>query len=103
ECCWVVSQVLKIFLKEVRDFGLNYTIIDTEEAENAGTYHSVVIAIEGEGLDELQKSWDGTVQWIGVSIYRKNHKRKNWFIAVQFRDQSMDLNSDLSQLKIQTM
>ena len=25
--------------------------------------------------------WLGTIQWIGQSPFRKNHKRKNWFIG----------------------
>src|SRR5690606_12048581 len=35
--------------------------------------------------------------------YRKNHKRKNWFVAVHFKDQRAESSCDLSQLKIQTM
>ncbi|MCL4132583.1 UNVERIFIED_CONTAM: hypothetical protein GTU68_008889 [Idotea baltica] len=37
--------------------------------------------LKGKQLDTFLESWLGTIQWIGTSAFRKNHKRKNWFIG----------------------
>jgi peptide chain release factor len=49
---------------------------------NPKTFKSVLIALEGEDLSTFIKSFEGTVQWIGKSMFRPNHKRKNWFVGV---------------------
>lgn len=103
ECCWVVSQVLKQILIEIRSMGYTYHIIDEQQGDLPGTYHSVSLSVAGNELIHLQKSWEGTIQWTGISMYRKHHKRKNWFVAVQFRKNTDLLSIDLNQLKFQTM
>lgn len=103
ECCWVVAQVLKQLLIEIRDAGLQYTIIDEQKGDQPGTYQSISVSVSGKNLTELKASWNGTIQWIGTSMYRKHHKRKNWFVAVTFRDDINLMDIDLTQLKFQTM
>jgi peptide chain release factor len=46
------------------------------------TFKSVLIALEGEDLSTFIRSFEGTVQWIGKSMFRPNNKRKNWFVGV---------------------
>ncbi len=81
ECCWVVARVLKQFLKEIRDAGLDYEVLNREEGPENGTLQSVILRIQGDS-EELLRKWAGTIQWIGTSVYRKHHKRKNWFIGL---------------------
>jgi peptide chain release factor len=81
ECCWVVARVLKQFLNEIRDEGLTYEILNREEGPENGTLQSVILVVKGDA-DELLQKWKGTIQWIGASVYRKHHKRKNWFIGL---------------------
>jgi len=47
-----------------------------------GTIQSVTFMIEGIELERFLEKWLGTILWIGVSLFRKNHKRKNWYVGV---------------------
>ncbi len=87
ECCWVAAQVLKLFLKEVESFGIVYKVIHRVKGFENGTIQSATIKLEGKGLTGLLNSWLGTIQWIGVSTFRKYHKRKNWYIGIYELDQ----------------
>jgi len=85
ECCFVVRKITKIFLDEMTAAGVNCSIVDKEQSDstNDGNLKSVTIFIEApEKVEQLLKTWEGTVQWIGQSTYRKFHKRKNWFIGL---------------------
>ena len=77
ECAWVVAKILKVFLKELTEHNITYTILHKEN----GTVQSVSIEIKGKQLSQFLKNWLGTIQWIGTSTFRKYHKRKNWFIG----------------------
>ena len=81
ECSWVVAQVLKLFLQETRVEGFQYRILHSEKGTQNGTIQSVTIHLTGARLDAFMATWLGTIQWIGSSIFRKHHKRKNWFIG----------------------
>lgn len=82
ECCWVVAQVLKQFIKALKEEKLGYTILQKEQGPENRTIQSVTIQIEGNRLDSFLKPWKGTIQWIGISSFRPQHKRKNWFIGL---------------------
>ncbi|MCK8520160.1 peptide chain release factor H [Aquimarina sp. D1M17] len=82
ECCWVVAKVLKTVLEEARSIGLEYMILQKIPGNENRTVQSVTLTIAGDEVDPFLKSWIGTVQWIGTSEFRKHHKRKNWFIAI---------------------
>ncbi|WP_282037448.1 peptide chain release factor H [Saccharicrinis aurantiacus] len=82
ECCWVVAQILKMILKESRNNNINYTILHREEGVENGTLFSATIQLEGIMVNDFIKQWIGTIQWIGQSEFRKNHKRKNWYVAI---------------------
>jgi peptide chain release factor len=82
ECCWVVAQVLKFFLEEVKNNQIEYTILNKQNGLENGTVQSVTIQLSGNFLDDFLSQWMGTIQWIGKSQFRKYHKRKNWFVGV---------------------
>ncbi|MCB9194928.1 MAG: peptide chain release factor H [Flavobacteriales bacterium] len=103
ECCWVVAQVLKQILNEVRERGYTYSIIDEQKGDQRGTYQSVSLSIIGNTVLDWSKTWNGTIQWIGTSIYRKHHKRKNWYVAVSTRNDMTNTEFSMNQLRIQTM
>ncbi len=90
ECCWVVSRVLKEFLKEAAASGLNCEIIHREPGDENGTLKTASVELSGKAMDTFLKSWVGTIQWIGQSSFRKLHKRKNWFIGVNQLDAGTD-------------
>lgn len=96
ECSWVVAQVLKLFLEEVRQEGLEYNLINSIPGTENGTIQSVILSLKGSKLNIFLENWLGTVQWIGTSEFRKTHKRKNWFIGVYEvpQDQMLELNEN---------
>ncbi|MGB3182911.1 MAG: peptide chain release factor H [Cyclobacteriaceae bacterium] len=83
ECAWVVARVLKKLLAEARNDGLKAEVISRREGQENGTLQSAAVKLTGSGLTEFLSRWEGTVQWIGRSPYRKLHKRNNWFVSVQ--------------------
>lgn len=80
ECAWVVAQVLKRILAEFSASGISCEVINRNQGYEPGTLNSCLLRAKGN-LKEVQ-SWEGTIQWIGKSQYRKFHKRKNWFVGV---------------------
>ncbi|MBQ4820726.1 peptide chain release factor H [Aquimarina sp. MMG016] len=82
ECCWVVAQVLKLFLEEIKSCGYAYQILQRDKGFENGTIQSATIQLKGKVIEAFLASWLGTIQWIGTSKFRKYHKRKNWFIGM---------------------
>ena len=105
ECAWVVAKVLKIVLREASASKLNYTIVNQEKGEENGTVRSANIQLSGDAnsLADFMRSWIGTIQWIGQSNYRKNHKRKNWFIGVTEIEDAYELELKDSEIKYQAI
>ncbi|GAA4278646.1 peptide chain release factor H [Aquimarina mytili] len=103
ECCWVVAQVLKCFLEEVKQVQLSYTIIQRIKGSENGTVQSVTIQLKGDEITNLLPSWLGTVQWIGTSTFRKYHKRKNWFIGIYELDPVHLKSIEEKEITFQTM
>ena len=82
ECGWVVAQVLKRFLESVKHNSIDYKIVQQEKGIENRTLQSVTIQLKAKNLSTFLIDWKGTIQWIGSSTFRPNHKRKNWFIAI---------------------
>lgn len=82
ECCWVVAQVLNFFIRTLKEEQLAYTILQKEQGAENRTLQSVTVQIEGKALVQFLKPWIGTIQWIGISSFRPQHKRKNWFVGL---------------------
>jgi peptide chain release factor len=86
ECCRVVAKVLELILKDANKNNITTQVLHTEQTNINGTLYSATIKVESANVDVLVKQWKGTIQWIAQSPYRKYHKRKNWFIGVEFFD-----------------
>lgn len=82
ECCLAVALTLREIIKEAKDKNITHEVILRNEGFINGTLTSALVKIEGDGLSEFINSWQGTLLWIVQSPYRKMHKRKNWFIAI---------------------
>ncbi|WP_397364062.1 peptide chain release factor H [Olleya sp. R77988] len=82
ECCWVVAQVLKYFLESVNNCGIEYKVLHREKGIENMTLQSVTIQLKGKNLSRFLSGWIGTIQWVGTSTFRPQHKRKNWFVGV---------------------
>ena len=73
ECELAVRKFLDSIKKEFK----NLEIVETSKGKYKDTYKYVVV----ESTDDLS-FLEGSIKWICESPYRKNHKRKNWFIDV---------------------
>ncbi|TRX66386.1 peptide chain release factor H [Carboxylicivirga sp. M1479] len=106
ECCWVVAQVLKYMIDEAKKANISYNIMHREKAIENGTLYSASIQLEGKNAECFSKHWTGTIQWVGQSQFRKHHKRKNWFIAINrinFSNEQFEINDkDISYQAIRS-
>ncbi|MBK7808882.1 MAG: peptide chain release factor H [Saprospiraceae bacterium] len=82
ECTRVVARVLQILIDEARNLGLDVQVLQKIAGDENGTVETVLLSIEGDQTLSFVASWIGTIQWIGESEIRKDHKRKNWYIGI---------------------
>ncbi len=82
ECAWVINKVLNEITKKAEELNFKIDILEKVSGEERGTLKSTLLSIEGDNIKSFLDSWTGTILWIGQSPYRKNHKRKNWYIGV---------------------
>lgn len=82
ECCRAVARVQEMMLKQCRAKGIEISVLDSKQANLKGTLLSATLLAKGNDLRPFMEEWQGTVQWIAQSPYRKFHKRKNWFVGV---------------------
>jgi len=79
---WLVARILEEFLREAKEHQISATINQRIEGNMPNTLVSVSILLKGKNIDKFLSDWEGSVQWIGISPFRKHHKRKNWFVEV---------------------
>jgi len=77
--------------------------LQKESGLENSTVQSVILKIEGKELGLFLAAWLGTIQWIGTSTFRKNHKRKNWFIGMFEVEQNSNLIIDEREIKFQAI
>ena len=80
ECELAVGKYLEIFLKDHPKAKILEKIITNNAClggQGVGCYKSVLLSLPAD-----EKVETGIIKWICKSPFRKNHKRKNWFIEV---------------------
>ncbi len=82
ECERVVYLVFEEIQKQAKAQGIVLELIEAIVGKQRKTYLSVLFYARGENASFFFNEWKGTVQWIGESPFRKNHKRKNWFVGI---------------------
>ncbi|MCR8558363.1 peptide chain release factor H [Mucilaginibacter sp. BJC16-A38] len=102
ECCRVVALVLQMLLKQAKQQGIQIEVLETIKGEYPDTLLSATLTAQGDDLQVLIAEWQGTIQWIGPSPFRKNHKRKNWFAGVAVFDVKELPKWDLKDVKLET-
>lgn len=80
ECRLALAGLLRALLGEARGAGVEAEVVETEEAEHGPL--SAVVALRGEGAEEMARSWIGTVLWSCPSPVRRGWPRRNWFVGV---------------------
>jgi peptide chain release factor len=102
ECCRVVARVTEIMMKTARDSGIEITVLESKKGDLNGTLLSATLMATGKELGSFINEWEGTVQWVAQSPYRKFHKRKNWFVGVAVFDIKEQLQWKASDVKFET-
>ncbi|MYM21663.1 peptide chain release factor H [Duganella sp. FT135W] len=80
ECCLGVTHALKRLEEEAHAAGVGLTLIEQADGPVGGTLRSVLLELEGDAANTLAQRWTGSILWVCDSPYRKQHKRKNWFL-----------------------
>jgi peptide chain release factor len=88
ECERAAALALRELTREAAKAGFQYEVIGHRNGSENFTVVSVVIKIQGKHAGVFANSWQGVLQWICKSPFRKFHKRKNWFIGINVIDQS---------------
>ncbi|MCG8685591.1 MAG: peptide chain release factor H [Desulfobacterales bacterium] len=103
ECCWVVAKLSECIIKEAEINGISCKIIETIPDGRSKRLKSALISLEGDAVVSFAKSFEGTVQWIGKSMFRPHHKRKNWYVGVNLFSPPEENKWSFSQLKVEKM
>ncbi len=107
ECAWVVARLEPIILQEAKKADLSAERIEAlafdkllrkQNLIETDAYLSILIRLQGRGVDEFVQSWQGTIKWQGESPYRPKHKRFNWFVGVATLAIPEKQNVELSSL-----
>ena len=102
ECCRVVALVQKMMLKQAGKQEIAIKLLENKQGPIEGTLLSATLLAEGIDLDSFIKEWQGSVLWIAQSLYRKFHKRKNWFVGVAIFDVRELVPWDLRDVRLET-
>ena len=82
ECGLAVSLLAEHIQKQADKLNSKYQILKVIPGDNKSCFKSVLLSFENSAEAFLEQ-WAGTIQWTCPSPFRKNHKRKNWFISVE--------------------
>ncbi|OOQ61585.1 peptide chain release factor H [Mucilaginibacter pedocola] len=102
ECCRVVACVQSLMMKQAKQQGISLETLENIPADLNGTLLSATMMASGEKLDAFVSEWQGTIQWIAQSPYRKFHKRKNWFVGVAAFDVQQLMQWNPNDVKLET-
>lgn len=102
ECEWVIAKLLNLFMDHCTNKGLSVKLANLVKGYHIGTFKSAQILVQGNDLLEIVNPWIGTIQWIGKSPYRSNHKRSNWFVGIEMLDVTDSITVDDKDLEFQT-
>ena len=83
ECCLAVKKALIVLCAEAARDGVAVTLVEQLAGPVEGTFRSVLLELDdADGRDRLlAQRWSGSLLWVCESPYRKQHKRKNWFLS----------------------
>lgn len=84
ECARAVALVAQ----ELRKSASEADLVDYEEHNHApGCFMSMTFGLDAEetAIGALRREWEGSVLYVATSNpYRPGHKRRNWFVGVNF-------------------
>ena len=95
ECEKAVYEYFKYLEKEFAKHSIEYKYIESETGNKPKTFRSVVLQIKEN--TKFTNIYTGTILWINESIYRKNYRRKNWYIKSVLIKENEFLNKSISK------
>jgi peptide chain release factor len=101
ECALAVAKALARLRVEADAAGVGVDVLEAERGEQADTWLSVLLALDGEQADALASAWAGSLLWICPSPYRPTHRRKNWFFGARLFDVPESLPD--TQIRFETL
>jgi peptide chain release factor len=84
ECRLAVARLILVLHKEARAAGFAFEVLYAVADNEFGAVGSALLLIEGEGARVFAERNRGSVLWVCPSSLRPGHKRKNWFVGVEF-------------------
>ena len=103
ECERVVALILQELLTYLKSNNIDFDFLEQIKGKHEETFLSVILKVKSANFDALEKEWQGTIQWISVSPFRKFHKRKNWFVGLSFYSVLKEQNLNKNEISYQTM
>lgn len=103
ECAWSAGKVYDLINFECLQNGFQLVLISKEKHQSGLEYSSFVVSIEGKQVMKFLDQWLGTIQVIAQSPYRKNHKRKNWFLAVFELLEKISQDIDINDIQFESI
>jgi peptide chain release factor len=103
ECCWVVAQMAAFLNNQASEFNCKTSILEITPGPMKDTYRSVLMAIDGNNVMIFLRQYQGTTQWIGKSMFRPEHKRKNWFVDIKAYSPVKHLELDMTKIHVERM
>jgi peptide chain release factor len=85
ECRIAVGKVVAEIVREAEARAISASVSFTEDPDGAGSASAIVV-LDGNDMADFVRMWLGSVQWIARSAVRREHARKNWFVAVRRAD-----------------
>ncbi len=103
ECCWVVARLSECIAREAGKMKIKARRLEAVPGARPGTLKSALFALEGEQIPAFASQFEGTVQWIGKSMFRPGHKRKNWYAGVNVLSPPDVMSWSEKELRIEKM
>jgi peptide chain release factor len=82
ECQWVVARVREAMVAEAVVQGIQVHDVDICSGDVQGCLRSCSLLLDGGKEETVANQWVGTIQWIGKSLFRPQHRRRNWFVGI---------------------
>lgn len=82
ECERAVYLTAQKLCTDATHQALHAETVSVIEGRSSTLLLSALVKITGAEPAAFTARWNGTVQWIAQSPFRKNHKRKNWFVGI---------------------
>ena len=103
ECHWVIGKITTLFLQACDRHNVRATITDSIAGKAPNCFRSIVLELQiGSSTTDILSSWIGTIQWIGNSMFRTKHKRKNWYVGIQLLENNVPIALNEKDLRIET-